>query len=121
MMDAEVPSPEAPAGGLALLLETEAGLSRRLAQAEADAHRIRQAAREAAKAQAEQFQTLIDAEFEALARRIEDERATESDRIARVAEERARRLRELPDDQVDELAADAVRRLLALDAAGNPP
>ena len=120
MTDAEVPSPEAPSGGLALLLETEAGLGRRLAQAEAEAHGIRQAAHEAARAEAEQLQALIDAELEALARRIEAERAAESDRIAREAEARARRLRVLPDDQVEALAADAVRRLLALHAAGTP-
>lgn len=109
------------AGGLGRLIETEARLAEALAAAEREAGRLLQAAREAGAAEEARCQQALQDESAALSARVAAERDAEMLRVAADGDERSRRLRELPDSVVEELAIEVVVRLLAdLEARGRP-
>jgi hypothetical protein len=99
-------------GGLGRLIETEARIGAALAAAEADAAAILESARKAAKSEADRFGELVEADLTTLATRVAAERDTELGRIAAEAERRGRRLHDLPEEVVEELAGWVVGQLL---------
>jgi hypothetical protein len=99
-------------GGLSRLIETEARLAQALAAAEAEAAALVEAAKAAAKAEEARFQDVIEGETAALAAVVATERDAEIRRVTATAEDRCRRLEELPAAVVEELAAWLTDRLL---------
>ncbi len=108
-------------GGLDRLIETEARLAQALAAAEAEAAALLDAAKAAAEAEAARFQEILDGETAAVTAQIAAERDAEIRRVTATAEERCRRLEELPAAVVEELAAWLTDRLLAGNEQGIRP
>lgn len=108
-------------GGLGRLIETEARIAAALAAAETEAAELLQAARVAAEAEEHRFGELLEGATASLAARVSAERDAEIARVAAAAEERCRRLQELPEDLVEELVAWVTQRLLADTVPGSGP
>lgn len=98
--------------GLGRLIETEARIAAALAAAKADGAALLESARKAAEAEADRFGELVEADLTTLATRVAAERDTELGRIAAEAERRGRRLHDLPEEVVEELAGWVVGQLL---------
>ena len=99
-------------GGLGRLIETEARLAQALAAAKAEAAALLETAKAAAEAEEARFQEGLEGETAALAAVVGAERDTEIARVAAAAEEQCRRLQELPEAVVEELAAHLIERIL---------
>jgi ABC-type transporter Mla subunit MlaD len=98
--------------GLGRLIDTEARIAAALAAAEADAAAMLESARKAAESEADRFGELVEADLTTLATRVAAERDTELSRIAAEAERRGRRLHDLPEEVIEELAGWVVAQLL---------
>ena len=120
MASAALPPAPTVEDGLARLLEVEARLAERLATAEAEARRIREAAREAVKRQGTTHQGMAADDAAALVRRVEAERDAEIRSLEASTADRCRRLASLSAATVDSLAALAVDQLLGI-PRGNLP
>jgi hypothetical protein len=107
-------------GGLGRLIETETRLAEAIAAAEREAASLLSAARAAAEASAAGSQATLDAEVAELTRQVAAGRDTEIAAVRRAADERCRRLRELPAHTIDELAVWVEGRVLALRDEGGP-
>ena len=103
-------------GGLAHLIETEARLSRALADAQAEAEGLVLAARTAVEQAEAGLQQAIERESLALADRIAAERDAELSRITAAAEQRVHRYLELPPATIEALALELADRVLPLPA-----
>jgi succinate dehydrogenase/fumarate reductase flavoprotein subunit len=108
-------------GGLGRLIETEARLAQALAATEAEAAALLDAAKAAAEAEAARFEEILDRETAEVAAEIAAGRNAEIRRVTATAEERCRRLEELPATVVEELAAWVTDRLLAGNDQGIRP
>jgi vacuolar-type H+-ATPase subunit B/Vma2 len=107
-------------GSLSRLLETEALLAERLAAAQAEAARIREAARTAAHEASADDQRVIATAREAVEREYAERREA---RLSAIEAEKVRRveaLRALPDGELDRLATELVERMLR-QVAGTAP
>jgi hypothetical protein len=99
-------------------MEAEARLARALADAEVEASRLVDSAREAAAAEESRLQARIDAEVARLAGEIASDRDAEIARLTAEADRRSRRLESVPLTVVDQLAAEVEARLLAVGELG---
>jgi hypothetical protein len=122
MRQRAVARPEAMTeGGLSRLLETEARIAASLAAAEAEAAKILEAAKAATEADARDMEERLEGEMASLAARVTAERDAEITRVAAGADEGSRRLQELPDNVVEELAGWVTEQLLADARPGSGP
>ena len=101
---AEPRSQAAEDDGLARLVETETRIAETLAAARAEADAIVRAARDEAADEERRFEEDLARELAELAERMAARREADLARISGAAAARARRLRELPDTLVDQLA-----------------
>jgi hypothetical protein len=102
------------AGGLDVLISTEARLASQMAGAQAEALAVRQTAEAAVAAEESRFAAELAAGAGALADRIEAECQAEIARIQAEAGAAVRRFEGLPDQRREQLAALVVRRVLAV-------
>jgi uncharacterized protein YdbL (DUF1318 family) len=110
-----------PEGGLGRLIETEGRIAAALGAAEAEAAALLEAARRSAETEAGRFGELVDAELSELAASVTAERDAELTRIADANEARCRRLQNLPEHIIEELAGWVAERLLDEGRSGGPP
>jgi hypothetical protein len=107
-------------GGLGRLIETETRLAQGVAAAEQEAASLVSAARAAAEASAAGSQATLDAQVAELTRQVAAGRDAEIADVLRAADERCRRLRELPAETIDQLAEWVEHRVLAPRDEGGP-
>jgi hypothetical protein len=100
-------------GGLDVLISTEARLAEQLAAAEAEAAALRQAARKAVEAEESGYAAELAAATEALAARNAEQCQDEIGKFQAAADLAVHRYEELWRQRGEELAALAVRRVLA--------
>lgn len=112
--------PHAVEGGLGRLIRAEARLAEAVAAAEAEAAELLEAARVAAGAKAAASGRALQADLAALADRLAAARDAEISAVLCAAEDRCRRLRDLPAAASDELAAWVAAQVLD-DPAGDVP
>jgi hypothetical protein len=102
------------AGGLDLLISTEARLASQLAAAQAEALAVRQSAQAAVEAEEAGYAAELAAGAAALATRIEQQCEAEIARIQAEADAVVRRFEGLSAQRNEQLAALVVRRVLAM-------
>ena len=107
-------------GGLGRLIETETRLAEAVAAAEREAVSLLREAEAAVEAGAAGSRATLEAELVELSRRVAAGRDAEIAGVLRAADERCRRLRELPAGTLDQLAAWVEERVLASPAQGGP-
>ena len=108
-------------GGLGRLIETETRLAEAVAAAEREAASLLREAVAGVEADAACSRATLEAELVELGRRVAAGRDAEIAGVVRAADERCRRLRDLPAGTIDELAAWVEQRVLAARAQGVYP
>jgi vacuolar-type H+-ATPase subunit H len=108
---------QSDADGLSSLLETERELTAELARADEESAAIVEAARTKAREMAQEFETSLAAELHDLDAAQETETAAAVSRTADEARAHARRLDEVPEDRIRELAAGVLQDFLGLSPA----
>lgn len=106
--------PEATAGGLALLVETEDRLEAMLAERREEAARLVEEARRETAARLAGLETSLAEDQGEIRAAIEARAREQASASARDAEERAQRFRGIPDARVEALARFVVERVLSL-------
>lgn len=110
-------STESGADGLSALLETERELTAELARADDEASAIVEAARAKVQVMAQEFEASLSAELRNLDANQETETAAAVSRTAAEARAHARRLDEVSEERVRELAALVLQDFLGLSPA----
>lgn len=98
--------------GLRQLLDLEAELGRRLAQARSDAEALRAMAEQEALASRQTGEAAIRAEEERLSQRYAQEREREAREIRAGTLRRSATLRAIPDERIDTIARNLLTRLV---------